>query len=98
MIHFDTTALEIAQRLKENGYKAYFVGGCVRDFLLGINPKDIDIATNARPHEIETIFPFTISVGKQFGVIIVVQGKKQYEVATFRKDDEYIDGRFKAKG
>ena len=97
MFHFDTTALNIAQRLKENGYKVYFVGGCVRDFLLNINPKDIDIATNARPDEIEAIFPFTISVGKQFGVIIVVIGKKQYEVATFRKDGEYVDGRHPLK-
>lgn len=93
MLEDDTKALEIAQCLKEKGFKAYFVGGCVRDFLLGITSRDIDIATDAHPDEVQKIFPYTIAVGKQFGVIIVIEGKKQYEVATFRKDDTYLDGR-----
>jgi poly(A) polymerase len=93
MLKDDPAALQIARQLKSSGYKAYFVGGCVRDYLLGINSKDIDIATDARPYEIQKMFPFTIPVGKKFGVIIVVKGKKQYEVATFRKDDVYLDGR-----
>jgi poly(A) polymerase len=93
MFYDDTGALQIAQRLKKKGYKAYFVGGCVRDYLLGINSKDIDIATDAHPREIQKIFPFTIPVGRQFGVVIVVMGDRQYEVATFRKDDAYLDGR-----
>ncbi|MBN2531658.1 MAG: CCA tRNA nucleotidyltransferase [Spirochaetales bacterium] len=93
MLQDDTGALQIAHTIKKRGYKAYFVGGCVRDFLLGIDSKDIDIATDAHPDEVQRIFPFTISVGKQFGVIIVIKGKRHYEVATFRKDDTYIDGR-----
>lgn len=97
MLKDDITALQIAQRLKDEGYKAYFVGGCVRDFLLGIDSRDIDIATNAHPHEVQKLFPFTIAVGKQFGVIIVIKGKKQYEVATFRKDDTYFNGRHPSK-
>ena len=93
MFNFDTPALSIVRTLRDKGYKAYFVGGCVRDFLLGFIPKDIDIATNAFPHEIEALFRFTIPVGKQFGVILVGQGKHTYEVATFRKDMDYADGR-----
>ncbi|MBN2440129.1 MAG: CCA tRNA nucleotidyltransferase [Spirochaetales bacterium] len=93
MFQYDKGSLQIVKHLKEKGYTSYFVGGCVRDFLLGKTPKDIDIATNALPHEIEKLFSFTIPVGKQFGVIIVVIGKKQYEVVTFRKDKDYVDGR-----
>lgn len=87
------TALQIAKRLKEAGHVAYFAGGCVRDALMHKVPQDFDIATTARPGEVEKFFPKTISVGKQFGVILVVEKGKTYEVATFRKEGEYKDGR-----
>ena len=86
-------AYGIAGTLKQNGYTAYFAGGCVRDFLRGQIPKDYDIATTASPDEIERLFPKTIPVGKQFGVILVVQQGKNFEVATFRKEGPYRDGR-----
>lgn len=87
------TAYEIAQTLKKRGHTAYFAGGCVRDFLRGEDPKDYDIATTASPDEIEQSFPKTLPVGKQFGVILVVQGNQHFEVATFRREGAYQDGR-----
>ena len=86
-------SLFIVKTLSDNGYVAYYCGGCVRDRLLGIEPNDIDIATNARPEEIERLFDKTISVGKAFGVIIVVIDGEEFEVATFRSDGQYSDGR-----
>lgn len=86
-------AYEIAQTLKEKGCTAYFAGGCVRDFLRGEPPKDYDIATTASPEEIEKLFPKTLPVGKQFGVILVVREGKPFEVATFRREGPYRDGR-----
>ncbi len=87
------TALEIAETLKAKGHTAYFAGGCVRDFLRGETAKDFDIATTASPDEIERIFSKTIPVGKQFGVILVLRGEKPFEVATFRREGAYRDGR-----
>ena len=89
-------AFEIAQRLKEKGYAAYFAGGCVRDFLRGEAAKDYDIATTASPDEVERLFPKTVPVGKQFGVILVVQEGRNFEVATFRSEGPYQDGRHPA--
>ena len=86
-------ALEILRELRVRGFEAYFVGGCVRDFLLKKNPKDFDIATNATPSEVEKIFPKTVPVGVQFGVMIVVKEDLPFEVATFRTDEGYLDGR-----
>lgn len=86
-------AFAIASVLKEKGYQALFAGGCVRDFLMKKEPKDFDIATSAPPDAVEKIFPKTISVGKKFGVILVLQGEKPFEVATFRKEGGYADGR-----
>jgi len=86
-------AFEIVRKLQEAGYEAYFAGGCVRDVLLGRKPKDYDVATNARPDEVEALFPKTIAVGKAFGVIAVMNGKTLTEVATFRKDFGMFDGR-----
>jgi tRNA nucleotidyltransferase/poly(A) polymerase len=86
-------ALEIIQKLADNGHTAYFAGGCVRDALLGIKPKDIDIATTALPDEVERLFTHTVAVGKKFGIIVVVHGKHNIEVATFRKESDYRDGR-----
>ena len=69
------------------------MGGCVRDFLLGREPQDFDIATDARSEQVEKLFPKTIPVGKKFGVIVVVEGGHQFQVATFRAEAEYRDGR-----
>lgn len=86
-------ALKIVKILIQNGFTAYYAGGCVRDKVLNIPFKDIDIATSARPDEIINLFRKTITVGAQFGVVVVVMNKIQYEVATFRKDGDYLDGR-----
>ena len=86
-------ALEVVQHLQSAGHAAYWVGGCVRDFLLNRHPQDFDISTSARPEEVEALFERTIPVGKQFGVIIVLLGDIQYQVATFRSESDYTDGR-----
>lgn len=95
-------ATEIVQTLRQQGFQGYLVGGCVRDLLLGLEPKDYDIATDAIPDEVMKIFPETYAVGVQFGVVLVPrpQGqtgsdltKKAVEVATFRSDLGYTDGR-----
>jgi poly(A) polymerase len=86
-------ARQIVATLRAAGHEAYFAGGCVRDRLLGTEPKDYDIATDARPGEVEALFHRTVAVGAQFGVIVVLEGGHEYEVATFRADGEYLDGR-----
>lgn len=87
------TAVGIVRRLQTAGCSAFWVGGCVRDFLLGREPQDYDIATDARPEQIEKWFKRTLAVGRKFGVMIVVEGKQHFQVATFRADAEYRDGR-----
>src|SRR5437868_6023207 len=87
------TAREICSRLRGSGHTAYFAGGCVRDMVRGCTPKDIDIVTDARPEQVQKIFPRTHAVGAHFGVIIVIENEFQFEVATFRSDDAYLDGR-----
>lgn len=86
---------EILNRLKENDYDAYIVGGSVRDLIIGKEPKDYDITTSARPDEIERIFKDkkTFDVGKHFGTIVVVTIDGNVEVTTYRTDGEYTDGR-----
>ena len=86
-------AQQICEKLQDKGFQALLAGGCVRDFLLHRSPNDFDVATNATPDQVELLFPKTVAVGKAFGVIIVVQGEEQVEVATFRKDGLYEDGR-----
>ena len=86
-------AIAIVTRLREEGYQSYLAGGCVRDMLLGKSPQDYDITTNARPDEIEKIFSQTIPVGAQFGVTLVIFEGRSFEVATFRYDGPYLDGR-----
>lgn len=86
-------ATAIARRLQTAGFAAYWVGGCVRDFLLGREPGDYDIATDALPDQIEKLFPHTIAVGRKFGVMVVVEAKQQFQVATFRAESDYRDGR-----
>ncbi len=86
-------AKSIVSRLVRAGFIAYFAGGWVRDYVMGHPSEDIDIATNASPAEIMDLFPNTILVGLAFGVVIVVMEGHQFEVATFRKDLRYVDGR-----
>ncbi|MEM7007658.1 MAG: CCA tRNA nucleotidyltransferase [Thermodesulfobacteriota bacterium] len=86
-------AKELVTELREAGYKAYCVGGCARDTLIGVEPKEYDITTSATPEQVSEIFPHTVPVGVSFGVILVIIGKYQFEVATFRKDQSYSDGR-----
>jgi poly(A) polymerase len=88
-----TAATDIARRLQDAGHIAYFAGGCVRDELLGHPPHDYDIATSAKPVEVQQLFPHTQAVGAHFGVILVMEHGRAFEVATFRSDHEYIDGR-----
>jgi tRNA nucleotidyltransferase/poly(A) polymerase len=86
-------AIEIVKRLRDRGYESYLAGGCVRDMLLNKSPQDFDITTSAKPDEIREIFPHTIPVGAQFGVMLVIDAGQPYEVATFRYDGPYLDGR-----
>jgi len=89
----EKTAREIAARLRESGHIAYFAGGCVRDIVREQTPKDFDIATDAKPDVVQELFSRTYAVGAHFGVILVVENAFQFEVATFRSDDAYVDGR-----
>jgi len=84
---------EIVRVLREHGHEAYFAGGCVRDMVMGVEPQDYDVSTSARPETVMELFPKTNAVGAQFGVVLVHMGGADYEVATFRADAEYADGR-----
>lgn len=86
-------AISIVRRLRQEGYEAYLAGGCVRDMLLKKLPQDYDITTNAKPEDIRRVFPKTIPVGEQFGVILVLEDDEPFEVASFRHDGPYLDGR-----
>jgi poly(A) polymerase len=91
-------AEQICSTLRGSGYQAYLVGGCVRDILLGREPADYDVATDATPDRVEEIFPNSLTVGAQFGVVVVIaesseENNLQVEVATFRSDVGYSDGR-----
>ncbi len=100
-------ATSIVQTLRQRGFQAYLVGGCVRDLLLGREPKDYDVATDATPKQVMEIFPETYAVGAQFGVVLVpapagdvaARSRRRaleigrVEVATFRSDIGYSDGR-----
>jgi poly(A) polymerase len=92
-----TAALAIATRLHGLGHAAYFAGGCVRDMLLNTTPQDFDVATSATPDQVQAAFPHTENVGAHFGVILVIDGhaadRTATEVATFRHDGAYTDGR-----
>jgi putative nucleotidyltransferase with HDIG domain len=86
-------AAAIVAWLRAAGHQAYFVGGCVRDLLLGRSPKDFDVATSATPDQVLTLFEKTFAVGAHFGVVLVCTGEIVTEVATFRSDGAYSDGR-----
>lgn len=87
------SALHILRTLRAHGHEALLAGGCVRDRLRGAEPKDYDIATSANPTQVQAIFPVTEAVGEAFGVVLVIQEGAAYEVATFRRDGAYLDGR-----
>ncbi len=86
-------ALSVVHRLKAGGHTAYWAGGCVRDGLLGREPGDYDVATAAGPEQIQSYFPGSLAIGAKFGVILVRDGEAGVEVATFRREGEYRDGR-----
>jgi len=86
-------AIEVITELRRHGYEAYFVGGCVRDMVMQIEPADYDIATSAHPEQIVKIFPRTEMIGAKFGVVLVIHHGHPFEVATFRSDEAYVDGR-----
>ena len=86
-------AKAVVQTLQDAGFIAYFAGGYVRDYLMGQPSDDIDIATDASVKEMQNLFPKTIPVGVAFGIVIVVEGGEHFEVATFRRDRGYVDGR-----
>jgi tRNA nucleotidyltransferase/poly(A) polymerase len=83
----------LARRLQEAGFTAYFAGGCVRDELRGVPPSDYDIATSATPAQVQRLFPKSHAVGAHFGVVVVREGTDDFEIATFRTDGSYGDGR-----
>jgi len=88
-----TAAITIIKELHRKGFEALLAGGCVRDMLLSRRASDYDVATNARPDEVIKIFPRTLKVGAKFGVVIVLIRDRQVEVATFRTETGYLDGR-----
>ncbi len=94
---FESELFDIARhlvtQLKNAGYKAFCVGGCTRDMLMNVPPREYDITTSATPEEVSNIFPHTIPVGVSFGVILVLIGHYRFEVATFRRDEGYSDSR-----
>lgn len=89
----EATARSLVSRLREAGYSALYAGGSVRDMLLGLEPHDYDIATDARPEQVQALFPRTYAVGAHFGVIVVHENGHDFQIATFRSDGAYVDGR-----
>ena len=92
-MHPEALARDIVSTLRGAGHQAWLVGGCVRDLLLGVPPKDFDVATDARPERIVELFPHAGLVGAHFGVVLVRRDSACVEVATFRSDRDYADGR-----
>ena len=86
-------AAGIVLKLRRAGFDSWLVGGCVRDLVIGKAPKDFDVATAARPEEVMNLFPHSIPVGVAFGVVTVVEEGRNFEVATFREERDYQDGR-----
>jgi poly(A) polymerase len=90
-------AKEIVERLRKEGFQAFFVGGCVRDLVMGREPKDYDVATDATPDQVVRLYPESLTVGAQFGVVVVPRPEGPVEVATYRSDGRYADGRHPAE-
>ncbi|NLC04057.1 MAG: CCA tRNA nucleotidyltransferase, partial [Tissierellia bacterium] len=99
MIDIPDYVLRIIKKLENHGYEAFLVGGCLRDIMLGKEPTDFDITTNALPDNIEEMFSDfrTVNIGKEFGTIIVVQEEGNIEITTYRIESEYRDGRRPSK-
>ncbi|MHA3773302.1 CCA tRNA nucleotidyltransferase [Verrucomicrobiota bacterium sgz303538] len=89
----ESTARSVVQRLQDAGFTALYAGGCVRDQLRGVEPHDYDIATDAHPDQVQELFQRTVAVGAHFGVIIVLEDGAEFQIASFRADGLYIDGR-----
>lgn len=87
----DFRAKEIVRRLQDKGYTSYLVGGCVRDLLVGLHPKDYDIATTALPNDVKKLIPGSYVIGKRFRLVLVKRGPDQFEVATFRRSQRADD-------
>ncbi len=92
-VPLEPIARDIVAKLQGAGFIALYAGGCVRDALRGVAPADFDIATSAQPDEVRAHFSRTVAVGAQFGVICVIERGAEFQVATFRSDGAYIDGR-----
>src|SRR6476469_9054715 len=96
-------AVDVVRRLRQAGFEALWAGGCVRDELLGFLPADYDVATSARPEEVTRVFSRTVEVGASFGVVEVIGAWRPdgthpiVQVATFRSDGAYIDGRRRSR-
>ena len=86
-------AIKIIKRLNSEGFEALLAGGCVRDMLLDRRAKDYDVATGAEPKEVTKLFKRTLEIGVKFGVVMVLIDEAQVEVATFRTETGYVDGR-----
>ena len=95
-VSLETSARAIVARLQAAGFTALYAGGCVRDQLRGTEPHDYDIATDAKPEQVQALFRRTVAVGAQFGVICVMDEDREFQVASFRADGLYIDGRHPA--
>lgn len=93
MAGLEDTARALVQRLRSAGFTALYAGGCVRDMLLGLDPHDYDVATDARPEQVQELFDHTYAVGAHFGVIVVHRQGHDFQIATFRSDHAYVDGR-----
>ncbi len=94
--HIDNRALDIVERLQRNGFETYLVGGCVRDLLVQVVPKDFDIVTNAQPQQIKKMIPFCFIIGRRFKLVLAKRGEQQFEVATFRRqmnEEEILDAK-----
>ncbi|MHC4295071.1 MAG: CCA tRNA nucleotidyltransferase, partial [Planctomycetota bacterium] len=87
------TAVWVLRQLREAGFEALFAGGCVRDMLLHLRSTDYDIATSATPHQVKRLFRRVLLIGAKFGVAMVIHKGRKVEVATFRSDVSYSDGR-----
>jgi len=93
MNKLEQNAIKVVRTLRQAGFEAYYAGGCVRDMVMKQKPTDYDIATSALPEQVTKLFPRTIEVGARFGVILVIMNGKAFEVATFRSESSYTDGR-----
>lgn len=93
MVHIPKPIVDIMSKLVASGYEAYLVGGCIRDMMLGRNPKDYDVATSATPHNVAMLFERVALTGVPYGTVTVLSEDQKVEVTTFRAENQYLDGR-----